>query len=76
MNQVQNESSSTNTVLIVLVLVAVVGFGVWFFGQGAVPSADTGRDLNVDVTLPTTGGGQQNGGTPAPAPATPVTPAQ
>lgn len=63
MNQVQNDASGTNTVLIVLVLVAVVAFGVWFFSQGAIPAADNTRDLNVDVTLPATGGTDE---TPAP----------
>jgi len=59
MNQVQNESSSTNTILIVFVLAAIVAFGVWFFTQNgaAVPEEEGG--INVDVNLPTP---------PAPAP--------
>ena len=59
MNQVQNETSSTNTILIVLVLVAIVGFGVWFFNQNAADDSTPG--LNVDVNLPT-GGSQDSGG--------------
>ncbi len=59
------DNSATNAVLLVLVLAAIVAFGVWFFGQGAIPAADVNDGLNVDVNLPATGG-TDNGGTQAP----------
>lgn len=68
MNQVQNESSSTNTILIVLVLAAIVAFGVWFFStQGVVPATTEEPGLNVDVNLPApTTNTAPTGETPAP----------
>ena len=54
------DNSGTNAILIVLLLAAVVAFGVWFFGQNAVPAVDNDPGLNVDVNLPT--GGAQEGG--------------
>jgi Na+/H+ antiporter NhaC len=70
MNQVikteSPDNSGTNAILIVLLLAAVVAFGVWFFGQGAIPAATTPTNdagINVDVNLPTTGGIQDGGST-------------
>jgi hypothetical protein len=63
------DNSATNAILMVLVLAAIVAFGVWFFGQGAIPAADTTDNnggLNVDVNLPAGGTGNNNGGNPAP----------
>jgi hypothetical protein len=56
------DNSGTNAILIVLLLAAVVAFGVWFFGQGAIPAVDNDPGINVDVNLPTGTGntGAQN----------------
>lgn len=62
------DNSATNAILMVLVLAAIVAFGIWFFGQAAIPAANTeAPGLNVDVNLPTGGNQNTNGGTPAPA---------
>jgi hypothetical protein len=67
MNQVirteSPDNSGTNAILIVLLLAAVVAFGVWFFGQGAIPAVNDDPGINVDVNLPTGNTGTGNTGT-------------
>jgi hypothetical protein len=58
------DNSGTNAILIVLLLAAIVAFGIWFFGQGAIPAADNNPGLNVDVNLPAGGGAQEGGANP------------
>jgi hypothetical protein len=67
MNQVirteSPDNSGTNAILIVLLLAAVVAFGVWFFGQGAIPAVNDDPGINVDVNLPTGTGNPGTGNT-------------
>ncbi len=57
----QSHTSGTNTVLLVIILMALVGAIVWFLAAGNVPTEETDRDLQVDVTLPTPQTGNTGG---------------
>lgn len=56
----QTQTDGTNTVLLVLILVAVVGGIIWFLAGNNMPATEN-RDLQVDVTLPSTEAGGVGG---------------
>lgn len=54
-----NEGSSATTILVTVVIILIIGIAFYFgFVRGGVVGNNAPNDVNVDLNVPTPGGGQ------------------